>query len=387
MLRKVIAGSAAALCGGALLAFSVGADRAWFERHVLLPYDYLPKPISSIWYVRGAAAALGALFLAVAPGLSRWAAARSGKEIAATCARVGLALVLALCAAELVLRRLHLIELEKQNPRLEFRLGSLDDRFGWSFIPSRTTVLKVWRGTRDIHYAINSWSNRARTQDDDPDPARPSLVFAGESIVTGHGLEYDETFPALVGAQLGLQVVNLAVGGYGSDQAYLRLADTLPRLAHPVAVVTLFHAAQLYRNVQDYRPRLVLHGEALELEPAADGPFSHLRLRNLFFNELPFLGESTLQRSLAVTAKVLRKTAEISRARGAAVVFLVPTVGVQRSVEEHPEAPFLHRLFDAQGLHYLLLDIPPERGIPNDGHPDAIAQQQIATALVSALSH
>ena len=41
------------------------------------------------------------------------------------------------------------------------------------------------------------------------------------------------------GAGLGAQSANLAVDGYGNDQAYLRLEAELPRFRHPIAVVAM----------------------------------------------------------------------------------------------------------------------------------------------------
>src|SRR6266567_4104472 len=107
-----------------------------------------------------------------------------------------------------------------------------DARLGWSYFPGRTTWTRV--GGRPVAYAIDADGDRARSSDARVDPTRPTLLFAGESIAFGYGLPYDETFVHLVGAELGIQTVNLAVVGYGNDQAYRRLRDALPRFAHPL---------------------------------------------------------------------------------------------------------------------------------------------------------
>ena len=52
--------------------------------------------------------------------------------------------------------------------------------------------------------------------------------------------------------------MNVAANAYGSDQAYLRLIDAMPRFRRLVAIVTLFVPVQLSRNLHDDRPRLVL---------------------------------------------------------------------------------------------------------------------------------
>src|SRR3989475_13015985 len=79
-----------------------------------------------------------------------------------------------------------------------------------------------------------------RISDAAVDSALPSLVFIGESTVAGVGLQWEESFPALLGARLHLQVVNLASPAYRADQSWLRLNDALPSLEHPVAVGGVF---------------------------------------------------------------------------------------------------------------------------------------------------
>jgi len=44
--------------------------------------------------------------------------------------------------------------------------------------------------------------------EDDPDYAAPTMLFSGESITVGHGLPWEDTYPAIVGKAFGLQVVD-----------------------------------------------------------------------------------------------------------------------------------------------------------------------------------
>ena len=82
----------------------------------------------------------------------------------------------------------------------------------------------------------------------DVDPGRPTIVFAGESVMFGDGLTYEESVPAQVEGMLKIPAVNLAVYGYSTDQTYLKLREDLPRFTHPVAVVNLFMPALFGRN-------------------------------------------------------------------------------------------------------------------------------------------
>jgi hypothetical protein len=375
---RVIATTLCAAAGAALLAFAGAVDTRWFERHVLLPW-YYPWAPSWIPNTRAAAAICGALLLALAWPLGR-ALARStlGGWV-----RVALAVVLGLLTSEIVLRRSEHGTAYWRALKLEFHFGRTDPRFGWVLFPSRTTVLE--RAQRRTSYSIDAWGDRAATDSGAPDLELRSLVISGESIAVGHGVAYEETFAARMGKDLGVQVVNVACGGYGSDQAYLRLVDVLGRLKNPAAVVTTFVPVMLSRNVQDYRPRLVLRDGALELAPAAEGFFAGLRLRDLYVNELPYMSEAHLRESMQLTAAVLRETARAARARGAEHLFALFSIGPRRELDEHPEAWIVRSLFVDQRLPFALIDVDPPEVIPGDGHPGPEAHRRIAQVLEAAL--
>jgi hypothetical protein len=233
-----------------------------------------------------------------------------------------------------------------------------------------------------IRYAIDAHGDRAAAADWVEDPRAPTLLIAGESIATGHGLLWDETFAARLGGLLHAQVVVAAEGGYGSDQAHLRALDALARLEHPLAVVTTVLPVQLYRNLHDDRPHLVLRGGRLELAPASA---SNLRLRQLLVNDLPYLSDASLRKSLELTRAILHATAEAARARGAKALFVFPSFGPPRPLEVHPEAFLVRALVD--DLPHVLVDIDPAHRLPVDGHPDPEGARQLAAAIAEALAH
>jgi hypothetical protein len=364
-------------CGAALLVLAAQLDEAWFVRHVAVPAQYLLPPPWLHPLMRSVPAAFGALLVLLSGPISR---ASAGDLV-----RNGLAVLLACVPVELLLRRNLNGTATWRASKLELKIGRPDPRYGWVLLPSRTTALAA-AGARPVAYAVDAWGGRAATDKGAPDPALPSLVVAGESIAVGHGLPFEQTFAALLAKRLGLQLVNVAAGGYGTDQALLRLADALPRLSHPVAIVMVVPLIQLERNLQDYRPRLVLKDGALELVPPAQGALARLRLRDVAVNELPLLGEDRLRRAIAVTAAELREAARVARAHGAEPIFLVPMVGPQRPVDAHGEAQFLRPLFIEQGLPFVPVDLDPGELLPFDGHPGVAASRRIATALADALS-
>src|SRR5262249_52278807 len=126
---------------------------------------------------------------------------------------------------------------------IDRELEQRDDVLGWTHHPAQTVVSAV--AGRKVTYTFDVDGNRVARASDRINVEKPTVVFAGESILFGHGLEFDDTIPARAGRELGVQTVNLGVRGYANDQAHLRLLTTLGRLRRPMAAVTLFLPAQL----------------------------------------------------------------------------------------------------------------------------------------------
>src|SRR5205823_1243704 len=164
-----------------------------------------------------------------------------------------IAVILALGASELMLRRMHPRSMEWRFLEEE-PLRQPDSRLGWTFVPARTGHKSV--GGRTIDYVFDAAGYRVRRVDEPVDRERPTVVFTGESVMFGEGLTWEESIPAQVGALTGIQAANLAVHGYGNDQAYLRLTTELPRFRRPVAIESLFMTALFGRNLEDDRPHL-----------------------------------------------------------------------------------------------------------------------------------
>jgi hypothetical protein len=206
------------------------------------------------------------------------------------------------------------------------------------------------------------------------DPDRPTIVFTGESIIVGHGLNWDESVPGQVAALLGTQSANMAVHGFANDQAYLRLLEELPRFRQPVAVVSLFMPALFDRNLDDDRPHLA---PGLVWLPAVP----RWRLAALAKWLVPYRSDEAIERGIAATRAVLRATFDLARARGAVPLILVP----QFAPEEPVERLLRHRILDETGLPYVWLEVDPSWRVPGDPHPDARAAHAMAIAIAARL--
>jgi hypothetical protein len=368
-VARLLAESAVAALGIALVATALLANQRWLDRH-FLPSFFLSRQTYVLLetIARVAMGVLGVLLaLIVRP--------RLGRVVARTPARVlhiAIAAALALCASELVLRRVQLRPAEwlgrDQEPRRQ-----PDPRLGWMFVPSRTGHGVI--GGRVVDYTFDSAGYRVRRADEPVDPERPTILFTGESVMFGKGLSWEESVPAQVAALLGRQSANLAVDGYATDQAYLRVQAELPRFRHPLAVVAIFMTTLFGRNLDDDRPHL---GPGLEWQPGV----SHGRLRSLVQLVAPYRSDDTVQRGIAVTREVLRATIELSAARGATPLILA----LQSGPEDHLEQALRHRILDEPGLPYVLVEIDPAWRVPGDVHPNARAATMIAAAIAARLT-
>jgi hypothetical protein len=367
---RLCRGGVAAL-GVALIAGAMAANQSWLDRH-FLPSFLLPRD----WYVRlettvRATIACVGVGLMVLARRYRHDGRSAGRPLARPLA-IAVAAALALAASEFVLRR------AARRPTAWMVNGEplprADPHLGWVLAESRTGRAVV--GGRTIEYAVDASGYRVRHIDEPVDPRRPTVVFIGESVMLGDGLNWDESVPSQVGAMLGIQSANLAVPGYSNDQAYLRLERELPRFREPVAVVSLFMTTLFGRNLYTDRTHL---GAGLVWMPATRSS----RLMSLIRFLVPYRKDTTVESAVGVTRDVLRATAALARARGAVPLIVVPHIGH----EAMSEMSLRRRVVDASGAPYVFVEIDPAWHVPWDRHPDARAAHVIAQAIAARLAN
>jgi hypothetical protein len=352
--------------GCALVALAIAANQQWFDRH-LLPAFFVTRDqyVRMEMCIRIAAAATGLVIALLARRpLARAIAASPSRAVS-----IALAIVMAVGGSELMLRRVHLRAAEEVPERKE-PLRHLDARLGWLFVPSRVGYQS--NNGRRVQYAFDGNGYRVPRVGQPVDFDRPSILFTGESMMVGEKLLWSETIPAQTSQLLGIQSANIAVSGYATDQAYLRLTSELPRFKHPVAVVSLFTPAIFDRNLDDDRPHL---GAGLVFLPSAP----HWRLMTVARRVIRYRSEEAIDRGIEVTRQILRATVQLARARGA-----IPLIVVPQFVPEEPREREL-RMRILEGLPYVLVNLDPRHRVVDDGHPDAVAARQIAMAVADKL--
>lgn len=365
---RVLTEIGTAFVGVLLLAGALGANQAWIDSHFLPGFFMSPgNERLSAQLIRLVIAVLGGLLaFGARPHIGRFVA-RSPVRVLVT----GVAAILAFGEAELLLRRRHIRAIEEPPPMQEPR-RRLDARLGWVFVPAR--VGHHVKGDRDIEYAFDPSGYRVRRLEEPVDHDSPTIVFTGESMIVGEGLTWEETVPAQTGSLMGIQSANVAVSGFASDQAYMRLETELPRFRQPIAVVTLFMPILFDRNLNDDRPHL---GPGLVWQPAERG----WRLTAITRQLVRYRTADAIERGIVVTSETLRATVALAQARGAVPLIIVPQFGA----EEPRDRELRRRILDEAGLPYVQVTLDPSWRIPWDRHPDARATRAIAIAVANRL--
>jgi len=365
--RRIVAEALVVALALACVVIALLIDPAWLQRHFLPEFFHTrPYQLHRLAFVRGGLLALAVLLAwPVRRGLGRLAARKPAVEFAGDVLGVLLAVGLALLASEYLLRRLPWFA-EHELPAQREPLRRRDPVLGWAYLVNRTGHGAL--GGRMLDYAFDAAGHRVRTPREPVDYARPSVVFVGESIVGGYGLTYAESIPAQVGARLRLQPADLAVGGYATDQMYLRLKAEWPNYRQPRAVVILFMPALFHRNLESDRPHL---DRGLVLRPPSDD----WRLLQIARRLVPYRSDRELEDGSVMTRQALSAIVDMARARGAVPLILVP----QLTPETAEEAAIRARILG--GLPYLQVVVDPALHIANNRHPDARGAKVIADAV------
>jgi len=324
--------------------------------------------------------------------------------------------VLAPGIAELALRASLRIEgSPTRHPRKYASWFSDDDywrlhgRWIMTWIPKPERIHPLFGWTQTTITDDNPLGLEAATLDRLSDDARKKILFYGDSFVKGN-VPTPDHIPNLVEQQLeSTDVLDLGVGGYGTDQIYLMFRETHHRLSDPLVIVGIM-TYDLDRVVLSQRtarkPRFVVSdGGALELtgvpvsevQPAAPLDLSSYALSYLTL-EIRGRSATSLDRRVAekkaVNIALLDRFQAAAESKGLDLVFVIfyPVAGLE-SVDWRER--FLKSELDRRGLPYI--DTKPVllahgesrawRGLYDDegGHHNAAGNQSIADAIAAYL--
>jgi hypothetical protein len=148
-----------------------------------------------------------------------------------------------------------------------------DDRYGYVLRPNARDRERAF--DYDVTYTIDATGRRVTPS---PKSPRATILLAGDSFTFGIGVEDQETYPYLLGAEYwpDVKVVNAGVSGWGVAQAYLTIGDALARKPLPDAIVYAMIPDDQFRShlrepiTPGVARRLELVDGALQMTPAVE---------------------------------------------------------------------------------------------------------------------
>ena len=364
---------AVAGAGMLLMAFALMARQSWWDRHFLPVFFFShAKYVLAEKLVRLAAVLAGFFLVMFAgPMTARKARRMPVCNIAVSILSIFLAIGLSLVVTELMMRHTFAFAAAETQPGEE-PLRQPDPWLGWTFKPDHDGSSIA--GERPIAYSIDPLGYRVRSHAAPVDVDQPTVVFTGESIIAGYGLNWNETIPAQTEAALGVQSATIAVFGYANDQAYLRLASELPRFRRPVAVVSLFIPSLFPRNLGDDRPHL---DARLHWAPAVH----RLWLTSLFWFAIPYHSETEVEQGIEATRAELLATAALAHRYGAIALVVDPQFGPESPIE----LMLRRQILEESGLSFMRVPLDPTWHLNGDLHPDPRAARAIGLAIAARL--
>ena len=339
----------------------------WSEHHllpdILVRSDWLMTVVQTERLILAAVGLL--LLLLIMPRSGRSFAQRGRAALRALA--IGLAMLLAIPISEFAIQLFSGRIGNSWNSRDE-PLRRIDQQLGWTFIPSRS-VNDPEFPSRPL-YVIDNHGYRVPPGVKALDMAAPSILFAGESIMFGKGLDWHKTLVGQIQGISGIQSANLAINSYSAGQTYLRVKNELPKFTHPVALVILFAPTLLVRDLDHNRPWIDRAGQ---WHPAKRTWYLSRAARVL----LPYRSPAAIDKAVAIDRQILLRDVTLARAKGAEPLVLVPVF----QPEQPRERALRKAIFDNGAIPNLIVPLDQDWRLYPDHHPDALAHAVMARAV------
>jgi hypothetical protein len=369
--RRIVFEAGISLVALGFLSAAIRADDLWVQLHFMRHYCVTESYALPLWHLARAVVVVVALVLVlrVRPRLGRWAEKHPVSETARAFGPALVAVVLAVPAADGILRFRNQRRARNQ-PTL---VTSIEHR-------GRGTYAAQLRFA-DVVYHLNENGFRTASEDTVIDFAKPTILISGESLAFGTGLAYEDTVSGQLGADTGLQVANLGISGWPADSSMDRLAKWLPRFSRPIAVVFFVVHTWLEREVDPNRPRRAVGPDGNLFVKPPDGP-EWLRtspLLGVLKTAFPYHDASAID----VMRAIMKETSKAVRRQGAQPLFIVTQCGA-RCITPNGEPPWVaQRLLESDDA--LLVEFNPAEQLSGDMHPNRAGATVYANAIEKAL--
>ena len=258
----------ARILSGAFLGLAILSWPPLLERFVSLDW-YAGNLQHEFYGLQVAMLALSATTFLASYRINRWFAKQfpNRKTLIFTTIVCFLSLIATLFVVEIGLRFLRLPFTATATPS-ENATAQFDPEIGWSSMPNHSATEQVGSARRQVSVHFNDIGARVAAADYRHDPSLPTAIFVGGSVTMGHGVTYEESFPGQLDSmpEFTVQVINLGVQGYGTDQALLLLKRIAPRFNTRIVVYT-FICDHVRRNANPDRRLLYPHLRFLGTKP------------------------------------------------------------------------------------------------------------------------
>jgi hypothetical protein len=262
-----------------------------------------------------------------------------------------------------------------------------DPEIGWVLIPNQAGR----HTTREFNVIYTTDAAAARTVPF-ADYRNPVVEILGDSFTFGHGVEDDQTYPAVLQRWYWPQVAvrNRAVMGWGTGQAFLALKRDVNRGEHWVRIVygwLLFHNQRNSRN----RQWLEMVGKAKQRQPLFMLENGQAVWKGLVGPEgaLPEGDPELAEAEWQITESLVEQMAWLSRKRGVQFTLVVLPINTGESIYKSPLERF-EAFLRSKKIDYLNLygDSSLRKNdlyYPVDGHPKPEWHRRVAAALARSL--
>jgi len=153
-------------------------------------------------------------------------------------------------------RKLH------KNKEISYRgIDQHHPKRGWTLKPNLKNKL---------HYAATISSNSKGIRGIREEFTEKKVLFLGDSFCFGEGVDDNETIPAFFEKKLkNIQTINLGIHGYGIDQQYLYLKETISKYK-PLLTCFIITDNDFRRNLMNFRdyakPKFIIQNNQVILE-------------------------------------------------------------------------------------------------------------------------
>jgi len=266
-----------------------------------------------------------------------------------------------------------------------------DPALGWKMLPNHEWLSDTEE--YQVRYRSNAQGFRDERGDAREKPHRIALV--GDSLTFGHGVEFDQTYGALLEAQLPETAVdNFGLPAFGLDQIWRSLAEVaLP--ARPDLVIVGFIADDFERSLTAFRsdvgfnkPTFVLRDGRLASQTPADAPPGWIRFLDrhsrLFVGAKEVVHLAGVRFGIGSWWEPNRAILDAMRADCAAAG--TPVLFVYLPMAKGLRFPALSAYMEETGASFLDLGsqtAPGELHFPLDGHPNPAGHRFVADALLA----